>query len=344
MKPIQYFAISVSMAILSISCEKMAKNFKLNDSDPQIVLNALFDPDTVFSVHVCRSIGVLEPVEKVIPIENAIVEVFENGALLARLDQYKNGNYFHATAKPEPGKTYTLNVAAEGFNDAKALVKIPQTGFLLGLDTASTVWVTDYGNRNNVLEIKLNVKNNPALNEFFMLEVYRFEWGYIRDYSDNSWGEPVKTDSGYYKRYEQMQTIDPQATLGLSIYNSEITDFEDYEDIYKYGYKIVFTDRLMKKENENISIGIYAQYYDFEDKYDSIVPVYVVCYSLSEEYANYLKSHKIYYGDPFDQFFTEKASVFSNVENGMGIVAAQTPNRITFNVRVHELPDETEYK
>lgn len=336
MKHITLYTNLIIVTLFTASCIKFAANFELTETDPQIVINGILEPDSLFKVHVCRSISILESNEKVIPIEGAIVEVFENGKLIDQLDQYQNGFYKSSSLKPLPQSKYTIKVTADDFETAHATIKIPSNEPVMKIDTATKTFIYNSEHEERNLELSIEIKNNPNEKNFYMVEAYIQNWGYMYEYDEQA-NETV--DSGYFYSSMYVTTKSPYAILGFSDYSSWIEKFSSTDENYEGTYsaqKIIFSDEYMNQSTEKINLWVWNQIYDYDNKLGKTIPLKIYVYEVSQEFIYYLKSHSTYFVDPFSDFFVEKNITYCNIENGMGIMASMASQQFIFNIPVLE--------
>ncbi|HUH32359.1 MAG TPA: DUF4249 domain-containing protein, partial [Daejeonella sp.] len=99
---------------------------ELPREEPQLVVNAVFNVDSLVKVDLSESKPVNGSSNSFTAVENASIEVFKNSASLGFLKYKGKGQYFSETSLPNvPGAEYSLKVRASGFDDAEAAEILP---------------------------------------------------------------------------------------------------------------------------------------------------------------------------------------------------------------------------
>src|SRR5688572_16139599 len=86
--------------------------------EQKLVINALFNPDSVWTIHVSKSLPVLTPTE-VPSVNNATIQLYEDGTLVEELFYGTDGMYT-STQKPKEGKLYTIKASTPGLPAVQA--------------------------------------------------------------------------------------------------------------------------------------------------------------------------------------------------------------------------------
>jgi hypothetical protein len=96
---------------------------ELPEHEPRLVINAVFNPDSLFTVEVSSSQSVFSN-DAFTPVEDAIVSLY--GAEKHLLDlQHVGGGIYQADQKPQSRQHYELKVSAPGYPDANAASYVP---------------------------------------------------------------------------------------------------------------------------------------------------------------------------------------------------------------------------
>lgn len=119
------FFLFVFSCILFTSCETITE-IDLPEEKPQLVVNAVFNADSLVKVDLSQSKSVNSSTSTFKAVENASIEVFKNSASLGFLNYKGNGQYFSTVPLPnDPGAEYSLKVRASGFETAEAAEVMP---------------------------------------------------------------------------------------------------------------------------------------------------------------------------------------------------------------------------
>ena len=130
---IQY--LSFALLVLSLSACERPIEFDAT-IEKNLAVNATFTPDSSWAVFVTQPVEPLSTTPEFPVIEDAMVEIYEDGEKIAEL-MYAEGNssmeagYYRpmATQEPEEGRTYTIKVMADDFPIAYATDSIPIPNF-----------------------------------------------------------------------------------------------------------------------------------------------------------------------------------------------------------------------
>jgi hypothetical protein len=156
------------LAILLLSaCEKEI-DLTLS-SQPQLVVNSLFSPDSLWSVHVSKSVPVVSQ-DPPSPINDATIQLYEDGVLLEELTGGVNGLYTSTTHKPMVGKTYDLQVRNHSLGQATARERMEVEK--VAIVDARYVTVRD---ANHEFPVSVKVKDPAGVSNFYVVKVYGVE-------------------------------------------------------------------------------------------------------------------------------------------------------------------------
>lgn len=108
------------LLLLLISCVKEV-DLTVNELPRKVVVNGLIGPDSIFQIRVSLSSAMNEGKQLV---DNAIVEVYEDGVYLYSLPNTENG-WYKVWATPSEGKYYRVEVSVPGFETVYAETDIP---------------------------------------------------------------------------------------------------------------------------------------------------------------------------------------------------------------------------
>lgn len=284
MKYIKSLIIIISVAVLAMSCEKII-DIDIPDNEKKIVVNSVFCPDSLIWVNVSKSLNILDD-QNVKFIENAKVQLFEDGEAVEDLLYFGGGFYRSMSFRPVHGKTYQVLVSSEGLTSVNAENEVPTPVHFISIDTSSSRF-----NDMDVVECKMRI-NDPA-NEanYYLLSVRRL-FRYM-DY-----------DSTFIS-----EIISP---LWLESNDPVVEEWIDY------GSGLLFSDDMIDGKNYDFSFMLYM--WDLADSETDSAKVYFNLFSISKDYYLYAKSYqmnRISAGNPF----AEPVQVYSNVNNGIGVFA-----------------------
>lgn len=325
----KYIPVLIAIAFAAGSCESEIK-FRGEGTDPKIVIYSLLHPDSLIRVSVGVSHAVFD--ERYVPkqIQNAVVRVFRDGALLetlryvtpgARPDWYPDdpySRYESETYRPDHGSVYRIEVEIPGYNTASGEAVLPETVPIIRIDTTSTV--TEWGERLLVVKVKFR---DPAGKENHYRMTAR---GIAGTYYGNK-GEP-------YTPFSPVRVT--ESDLSYGVLGEPLITPKQEDDIfgmYLQNTYSLFTDELVAGKEYDLTLRYNykrpdTQYFEFEH-------MYFMLHSLSHDLYLYLKSLSAHM-QTRENFLAEPVMVYTNVANGLGVVGAMSTSSGLF--RAGEYP------
>lgn len=227
--------------------------------------------------------------------DNVEVNVFEDGEFFETLyfKTEDNTHGIYASKKPtRSGRTYTIEAEYNDLPKIKGSQRVVDYPVVLSAQLDKDIWSLK---GNDTVEVQINLEDNGRQERFVAVNSYLYvSW---RDFDE---------DSSSYIRED---------TFGLEIFNED-NAFRDHnwDLVLSIGssntikYSIVLVDESFHPDNL-ISISIQ-------------VPVM----ELSDDAYRYRYSHsKRYQGN-----YGENVTLYSNIENGLGIMSSKAIERISF--------------
>lgn len=290
MKNLANYTYLFFVLLFCMSCETTVE-LNLPDQDAKIVVNATISTDSLFTVHVSKSVGSLENRPKTI-LYHALVKLYENDVYKEDLKLNTQGFFTSVTGfKPKEGNTYKVEVSLKNYETVTAVCKVPDVTIPTlitysdsafseanGFDNSSKEWysqidvtISDVAETTNYYAIQL-LQEYPVYDTLFNVVGYQTYPLYVR-------------------------TNDP---------NAEIS-----------GVDCLISDEYFNGSSYKITVNTPSSSFIT----DSISRYYLYFKSISRETYLYKKTLNKYYnsnGNPF----AEPVRVYSNVENGMGIFGA----------------------
>ena len=101
----------------------------------QLVAQGFFAPESLWVVRVSHTVGYTDPAAPAL-VEDATVEVWTEGERVERLARRDSGTYVATGTRPEPGRTYTLRVAAPGFDPVEGRGALPTEPAVVAFEPA----------------------------------------------------------------------------------------------------------------------------------------------------------------------------------------------------------------
>lgn len=319
------------------SCEKPVSDFEFKEHDPKIVLNCMLNPDSIFKAHISKSVSIESSERKIPIISDAEVKVYQDGTFISELVHDGEG-FYTADMYPLPGKTYRIEVKAEGMKDVISETTIPRVNEILKIESKvleDVPYMNCWGDcgLTNYYEFKIYPENFTEENNYFALTV-ESETYYIECFKQICEYLP---DKGYDTCYCEVADTTSNGLNPVSMYfnDSKVKMTGYYEDIYLYtggyngeGWKLYFHAHDFENTSAYLQFRIEAQNYYGIIMNDTIhfkletysKPAYEFLYSQA-------KAEEVEY-DPF----AEKVTIFSNVTNGLGLVAGYSTQELKYKL------------
>lgn len=273
------------LMLMITSCEE---DFVLerNHYEPKIVINSLFKPGENWSVHISKSRDLLAKDSDDTPIDNAKVYITEKKtSQQIRLQHVGNGIYTSTTFPPLPDRTYEIVVDVEGFKTATASSKAPLNANIVNV-------ISDVVDKE-VTKVNFEVKDN--ISNYLI-------WNFISNGS---------------QQIDTTHTSNPQKFV---------------QDIVKYNNISNYLSNLTISENNAITQeGSFTR--NFKDNYPeytdstttTVTKKYLRVMTASQDlYEYFISMEKFISAGNHNSSFSYAPSVYSNINNGLGIFAGFT--------------------
>lgn len=282
----------------------------------QVVVNGIFTPDSLWSVHVSETVPAVGKYQDLKPIKNAEITLYEGNTLLEKLQHIEEGFYFSFTRTPQIGKTYTLKVNVAGFDPVEAtatLPKAPDISLVSKKIERLPNAPDDYGERR--IEFGFQLKDAANSQDYY---------GFILQNKVRERREDLPNDIRFYEGYFRGEFDH------IAIQDGEADSFGTDGKIYCYN-ECPFADVLLNGKTEIITmksiLSLKTRQWNWTNATTGQVFKYSVIYepsvrfmSLSKELYQYLKAKKKQeQGDSSP--FSEPVNIQSNIKGGLGIFA-----------------------
>lgn len=163
---------------LFASCETVT-DIDLPAAGPLIVVSGFFTPDSAFSISLSSSTD-YKNIDDIRAIENARIELLDDGTPAGTMTYLGNGVYRSENKKPKVGILYSISVSAQGFHTVNAEDKIPASVpvSLVSFDTNRTtekiniyLMVHDPAGIKNYYELVIVGKNSHGISSIMNFDV-----------------------------------------------------------------------------------------------------------------------------------------------------------------------------
>lgn len=306
-----------------ISCESEIE-FNGEVTEPVLVANCISCTDSTLKVRLTASRFFLSNATRFKTIEGATVSLFVNGTFKETMTMSQSGVY-NSIYIAQTGDIIRLNINASGYKSIwtqetipyEANVQIDST--LMNVDSTALTSGGYYSNNEYMpwdtvgttytykfkYTIRLNDPSNQT-NYYRLVAVFRYKYGqyeaqsrYISDFNDVVFGTSKDNMDGIFT--------------------------ESNADYYN-----VFSDDLIDGKTHTFTFtDEYSSTRYFDDEYNSAnneieKSMTIQLQSISKSYYLYLKSLSAL--ENSDSFLSEQVQIYTNVENGYGLLGAKTIN------------------
>ena len=293
------------LASAAFSCEK-AIDIYVPFEKSKLVINGFLNPDSSILVHVSQSQFILDE-GGIANITDAKVTAYEGAESLGQLVHQKDGLYRLEGVRPKIGRTYRIEAERNGFSTVSGSEKILQTGAISEISVDS-LGRDQFGSDRIAIELLLH---DPAGEDnYYMFKVL------TRGYIKQGYYNPDEPDGENYIwqpfQFEySLTSSDPVVEdLCLGYYSScGVALRDDYFDGKNYRLRL---------------IGSSYSWSSFDPASLKDVEVVVILYHIPESFYLYSKTLELN-RETRDSPFAEPAKVFTNIEEGFGILSSLTP-------------------
>ncbi len=320
--------ILTSIILVATSCQKTL-DIDINDADKKIVINGILYPDSIIKVNISRSLGVLEEDSLEFQFLNkATAKLYENDNYIETL-VFDSMGFYHSTTIPNASKSYKLEVESEGIEKAVGRIDFiePVPFTISDVEYSvkdSIIKITDYFDWEDTdyqdtafqyvtINCKFNFNEPENDDNYYVIEAYSFTCDFT---SSSYYNGNNNTEISYFKikdnKMKRLNMSLPEIGITYDVHNNYI---KTENSVSWSGHYPVLKDDFFNGESLNIDCEISFMTFDLQQ------PIYIKMYSVPKNFVNYLESLNKYWqanGNPFAQ----PVNVFSNIENGFGILAA----------------------
>jgi len=310
--------LSILVCSVLFSCEDMLQTVVTIDIPPHeavLVLNSIIETDTEIRVLVSHSVGAFEQ-NTPSCITDAEVLLFENNQFVDTLsidlintdtmmfyNEYGEMellmNYYTSDIIPNSGSTYSVKVNHPSYESITASTYIPEDIIVYNIQIDT---VTD----PDKIGFSFSFNDNGIQENYYRLKLFS---SCMKTWIDD--GDTV--EDGYSGRMIMMSN-DPS-------FPSDIP-FDGYTFIDQ---QVVFTDDLFNGQEKNISIDVESKGYRYSDC-DTVTIQFSTFSDDTYSYYNSLEDHSE--KGELGLFGGEVIPVYSNVENGLGVIISVNAQNI----------------
>jgi hypothetical protein len=315
----------VIVAFAFSACE-MVVDVDVPNQPPRLVANAFLQADSIVVVELTQSQSILTNTE-LKSVSGAVVTLLEETQLVATLEESEDSGIYFSTFTPSVGKTYTLRVSKDGFEPVEASTFIAPPVAIRSVALDTTVFVsTDLNFEDSLVterrviieEARLTLDDPGGERNYYEVSVYRNELQLQPRFDDQ--GNYLGDDTVRYLRQQYLDSEDPVVASTASDPLLGESGF--------YGTTLSFNDDLFNGKSYTLRFTPEFFGFSFTDNEERL---YVILSTVSEAQYRYTRSVDLQYeneGNPF----AEPVQVYTNVQNGFGIVAGSSASQVVVNL------------
>jgi hypothetical protein len=289
---VKTFLPGLLIILMSQGCETVIE-IELPVEKPRLVVNSVFNADSLLTVNVTKSRASSEPGHDFEKVENASVEVFKNKKSLGYLIYAGKGNYRStSTFLNEPNAEYSLKVQAAEFETAESNEILPAMPVISSIAT-----IPD--NQNNLSSYK-KYKNRFNLQDPAESNTY-----FIRAWLVNQNGNKSVLKASLKNELGQFSPLRSES-LEINVFNDESFNGKELTIELDYQAYIGYGD----KGNYSILVevaGIPKSYFDY-------------LYSVARQFED------------IPLLEPKNLPLANNIKNGLGIFAPYNVASFSFDV------------
>ena len=285
----KYTCIFILLALINISCEKEINSNFINE-DRKIVLSAIMEPDSLFTVYLSESLYPNEsffnssgPTGSYKGIDDAVVSLFIDGVLISELESTGNGRFI-AQYFPQTNLQYTIKTVTNDYPGTQSTSNLP-----IRIPIDSVKLTGDLSGQDIYYDLQMKLYlNDPSgeKNYYYLVVLYN-----------------------YYK-------LDIENFAGRDVFTSNDLVFLDHINAKQY---YIFNDDLFDGEPYILNLDVTT---NTDAYYDSIQYYFYLC-SLNSDFYQYLNSYNEFIAVTDNENnplpLTEPVQFYNNIQNGFGI-------------------------
>ena len=277
-------------------------NIQLPEHHPQLVVNGLFQPDSLISVSLGKSKSLLDDTPAQ-PITNASILLYENSKKIDSLVWYNNK--YRSKVYPDPNTNYRLLVyhQEDTLSTGDLLPNPPLYSNVIHKDS---VYFGGEGEFFN--QLSLTIIDNPDEDNFYELT--------ILTHIEHSKEEAEEESQSIFNSFVSTSYFDENN-------NDYIIQSEGLLNYYPE--TLLFSDKHFSSPQQELNINYRPRNLSFYDNHqDRAVSVILKLRAVSSHYYQYKRNLTIHLNNQESDLWDgtgEPISVYSNVTNGLGIFA-----------------------
>jgi len=288
--------------MLCSSCD-IVVDLDIPEHDRVLVVNSILTTDSIINASISHSVGAFDA-SSISYVNNATLEVYEDGVLLGEMNEEVSLSYdsmeeldsiyvYNFNQNPVAGKIYSYEIAHPDYESVRAETTVPAA-------------------------VKLNVNDVTLLSEQDYEKHYRVRFSFNDGPEESFYRLRLRRNPNAKYRFDEFESNDASIISSAGVQSDGGTF---------YGNEALFDDEMFNGTEKEISIDFFdymSLYYEDEDE-EYEVQFILELTSVSESYYTYIRSLRAHY-DNQDQFIFagEPVQVFTNIENGLGVLGSMS--------------------
>ncbi len=308
----KYFLLLSILVFVLFSCTKDLP-FPDVESIDLMVINGLLSPEGGAKVHVSQSCHVTDPMCEGNSINNAKVFLQDaNGNTLVELQHQSYGLYTSEGFEIKQDESYSIEAESAALQKIKANAHIPKTNACNLISNDEKIY-EDYLCRT----FKIEIEDDPNELNYYLI---------------HGWTEILNGDHEEDFLYEVNSYLLPHTGFLTKDINAENKEMVSRVNIYSYPLPFIFlTDENFNGQTYPLEFGMHEL--DISLRQNLKTRAHINVKSVSKELYDYYKSVTLYQLTA-GAGIAEPQPIFSNIENGIGILGAYTEKQFAI-----DLPD-----
>lgn len=306
-KPSMGSALLLLIPSMLVSCDTVI-DLDLPEQEKTLVVNSLFTADEPIEVQVSSTIGAMDNQDSE-PVDNALVKLYKEDEPVDTLSpkssdqaQSQGRRYFSQNYIPESGNIYRIEVQADGYEPVSAATRLPEPPENLTLKEFTENDMNAIGSEWHRVLATLHIQSDSY---YTITPVAEF---YNELHEDTTLAAPDYLTPAPQLSHAGAGEFDQILDSGVLL--SGETELE-----------------LQENDQDHIDLKIYPEAVQTNNPYIPHSNYYIIIRKVTAEYAEYIRSLRVQ-DLHRDNPFAERVSVYSNVENGHGIVSGYQETRI----------------
>ena len=296
MKNFLYF---FTFSMLFASCD-IVVDLDIPEHERVLVVNSILTTDSTINASISHSVGAFDA-SSISYVNNATVEVYEDGVLLGEMDEQASLSYdssgeldstyvYNFNQNPVAGKIYSYEIVHRDYEAVRAETTVPAA-------------------------VKLNINDVTLLSEQDYEKHFRVRFSFNDAREDNFYRLRLRNPNTYYG-FAYFESNDASMISSAGVQSDGATF---------YGDEALFDDEMFNGTEKEISIDFFDSKSLWFEEEGIEVQFILELTSVSESYYTYIRSLRAHF-DNQDQFIFagEPVQVFTNIENGLGVLGSMS--------------------